>query len=58
MGVRETSGQFLWGGGVGKLFKIGNQSINSRTEAYYNVEKPDGVPDWQWGLTVQFLFPK
>jgi hypothetical protein len=29
-----------------------------RTEAYYNVEKPDSAPDWQWGFTVQFLFPK
>ena len=46
------------GGGVGKLFKIGNQAMNVRTEAYYNVEKPDSAPDWQWGFTVQFLFPK
>jgi hypothetical protein len=46
------------GGGVGKLFKIGNQAINARTEAYYNVSKPDNAPDWQWGFTVQFLFPK
>ena len=46
------------GGGVGKLFKIGNQAINARTEAYYNVEKPDNAPDWQWGFTIQFLFPK
>jgi hypothetical protein len=46
------------GGGVGKLLKIGNQAINVRTEAYYNVEKPDLAPDWQWGFTVQFLFPK
>jgi hypothetical protein len=43
---------------VGKLLKIGNQAINVRTEAYYNVEKPDSAPDWQWGFTVQFLFPK
>ena len=46
------------GGGVGKLLKIGSQAINVRTEAYYNVEKPDSAPDWQWGFTVQFLFPK
>jgi hypothetical protein len=46
------------GGGVGKLFKIGNQAINARAEAYYNVEKPDSAPDWQWGFTIQFLFPK
>ena len=46
------------GGGAGKLFKIGNQAINARTEFYYNVEKPDNAPDWQWGFTVQLLFPK
>jgi hypothetical protein len=46
------------GGGVGKLFKIGDQAMNARTEAYYNVEKPDNAPDWQWGFTIQFLFPK
>ena len=46
------------GGGVGKLLKIGKQAINVRTEAYYNIEKPDSAPDWQWGFTVQFLFPK
>ena len=46
------------GGGVGKLFKIGDQAINARTEAYYNVAKPDNAPNWQWGFTVQFLFPK
>ena len=46
------------GGGFGKLFKIGEQAINARTEAYYNVEKPDNAPDWQWGFQIQFLFPK
>jgi hypothetical protein len=46
------------GGGAGKLFKIGNQAINARAEAYYNVEKPDNAPNWNWGFTVQFLFPK
>ncbi|WP_372683741.1 hypothetical protein [Desulfosarcina sp.] len=46
------------GGGFGKLLKIGSQAINVRAEAYYNVEKPDSAPDWQWGFTIQFLFPK
>ena len=46
------------GGGVGKLLKIGDQAINVRTEAYYNVVRPDSAPDWQWGFTVQLLFPK
>jgi hypothetical protein len=46
------------GGGVGKLFKIGNQAINARAEAYYNVRKPNNAPNWNWGFTIQFLFPK
>lgn len=46
------------GGGFGKLMKIGNQPVNLRTEAYYNVARPDLGPRWQWGFTVQFLFPK
>jgi len=46
------------GGGAGKLFKIGNQPINSRLEAYYNIVTPDAGPDWQVVFTFQFLFPK
>ena len=46
------------GGGVGKLFKIGNQAMNARVEAYYNVERPDSAPDWSMSFTLQFLFPK
>jgi hypothetical protein len=46
------------GGGIGRVFKIGNQPINSRLEAYYNVERPDGAPEWNVAFTWQFLFPK
>jgi len=46
------------GGGAGKLFKIGNQAMNTRVEAYANVTKPDGAPDWSLSWTLQFLFPK
>jgi len=46
------------GGGVGRVFKVGNQPINSRLEAYYNAVRPDGAPDWQISFTWQFLFPK
>ncbi len=58
----DLKGSDVWtvplGGGVGKLFKIGSQAMNARAEAYYNIAKPDNAPDWQWGFTVQFLFPK
>ena len=46
------------GGGVGRVFKIGDQAINSRLEAYYNVVAPDGSPDWNIVFTFAFLFPK
>jgi hypothetical protein len=46
------------GGGAGRVFKIGKQAINSRLEAYYNVEKPTGAPDYSITFTWQFLFPK
>ncbi len=46
------------GGGAGRVFKIGEQAINSRLEAYYNIETPDGAPDWTITFTWQFLFPK
>jgi hypothetical protein len=47
-----------FGGGVGKIFKIGEQPINAQVTAYYNVEKPDYGADWQLRLQLQFLFPK
>ena len=46
------------GGGVGKLFKIGKQPIRTQLQAFYNVEKPSGGPDWSLVFTVQFVFPK
>ena len=47
-----------FGGGVGKIFKIGKQPVNGQISAYYNVEKPDSGADWQLRLQLQFLFPK
>ena len=47
-----------FGGGAGKIFKIGKQPVNGQASAYYNVEKPDSGPDWQLRLQLQFLFPK
>ena len=46
------------GGGFGRVFKIGNQAINSRLEYYYNVERPEGAPKQLISFTWQFLFPK
>ena len=34
-----------FGGGIGKLFTIGKQPINTQLSAYYNVEKPEFGPN-------------
>ena len=58
----ETNSSNRWtvpvGGGVGRIFKIGNQAINAKLEAYYNVEKPTGAPDYSIAFQFSFLFPK
>lgn len=46
------------GGGIGRVTKWGNQPINLRAEAYYNVQRPASAPKWQVGFTAQLLFPK
>ncbi len=48
-----------FGGGFGKVFRIGQLPVNTSLAAFYNVEKPDNLgPDWSLPLQVQFLFPK
>jgi len=47
-----------FGGGAGKIFKIGKQPINAQISAYSNVVTPDNGPDWQLRLQLQFLFPE
>ena len=47
------------GGGIGRVFRVGEQNMNASAQAFYNVEKPDNIgPDWQLRLQLQFLFPK
>jgi hypothetical protein len=47
------------GGGVGRVFRVGEQAMNAQMAAYYNVENPDDIgPDWQLRLQLQFLFPR
>jgi hypothetical protein len=45
------------GGGGGKIFHVGKQAINFTTQAFYNVEKPAGGPDWTLRIQLAFLFP-
>ena len=46
------------GGGIGRVFRVGKQPINTSLRAYHNVEAPRHGADWQLQFQVQFLFPK
>lgn len=58
----EKSSSDRWtvplGGGIGKMVRFGNQPVDFKLQAYSNIEKPDGGPDWTTMLAVKFLFPK
>jgi hypothetical protein len=41
------------GGGVGRVFKIGDQPVNAQLNAYYNVVTPDDIGA-NWQLRAQF----
>ena len=47
-----------FGGGFGKIFKIGSQPLNAQVQAFANVVKPDNGADWSLRLQLQFLFPQ
>lgn len=57
---REPDDRWIvpFGGGIGKLIRIGKQPINMTLQAYYNAVHPDAGPRWSMRLQVQFLFPK
>ena len=46
------------GGGIGKIFRIGEQPMNAQFQYFYNIEKPDLVGDWSIRMQLQFMFPK
>lgn len=46
------------GGGVGRVFNIGPQPMSMSLQAYYNVIRPEGGPNWQLRFQVQLLFPQ
>ena len=45
------------GAGGGKVMFVGKLPVNVQAQAYTFVEKPDGGPDWQLRVQVQFLLP-
>lgn len=46
------------GGGVGKVFSVGSQSISTTLESYYHIVSPQAGPDWQLRFQLTLLFPK
>ena len=46
------------GGGIGKLVRFGKQPVDFKLQAFGNLVKPDGGPDWSMMFAVKFLFPK
>ena len=58
----EKSSSDRWtvplGGGVGKIMRFGKQPVDFKLQAYSNIEKPDGGPDWTTMYAVKLLFPK
>src|SRR5262245_22315476 len=45
------------GGGIGRIFKLGDQPVSANVQAYYNVERPTGASTWQLRTTLSLLFP-
>lgn len=45
------------GGGVGRVFKLGDQPFSATVQSYYNVVHPDDGPEWQLRAQLSALFP-
>jgi len=47
-----------FGGGVGRIMKIGYQPVSLTAQFYGNAVHPQGTPAWGMRLQIAFLFPK
>ena len=47
-----------YGGGVGRIMKIGNQPVNIQAEFFGNAKHPTGDSPWGMRLQIALLFPK
>jgi len=56
----EASNDERWtipiGGGVGRVFRLGEQTVNAHMQAFHLVRKPEFGPDWSIRLQVQLPF--
>jgi hypothetical protein len=46
------------GGGVGKIFAIGDQKIDAHVQVFWNADKPANAPDWTFRLNLTLFFPR
>jgi hypothetical protein len=46
------------GGGLGRVFKLGDQPMSAYVSAYYNPIRPDEAPSWQLRGELSLLFPE
>jgi hypothetical protein len=58
----EASNGNTWtvpfGGGLGRIMKLGNQPVSLTAQFYGNAVHPQGTPAWSMRLQIAFLFPK
>jgi hypothetical protein len=47
-----------FGGGVGRIMKLGFQPVALTAQFYGNAVHPTGTPAWTMRLQISFLFPK
>jgi hypothetical protein len=47
-----------FGGGLGRIMKLGNQPVSLTAQFYGNAVHPQGTPAWSMRLQIAFLFPK
>jgi hypothetical protein len=46
------------GGGIGKIFRVGEQPMNASLQAFDYLQSPAGGPRWAVRTQLQFLFPR
>ena len=47
-----------YGGGLGRIMKLGNQPVSITGQFYGNPVRPAGTPSWSMRIQIAFLFPK
>jgi hypothetical protein len=47
-----------FGGGIGRIMKLGAQPVNLTTQFYGNAVHPQGASPWGLRMQIAFLFPK